>query len=238
MKALFTTTVLRLLWVAALLLFVADWLLPVSNRLTRSAGIGLLAVVWIGLIALGRRHRLFRTGLLFVSACCTIFLMLPARHPDPALLRSAYVAGLRRYMGVPYSWGGESPKGIDCSGLIRRGIIDSLFLRGLETFDPGLVRQSVWIWWHDCSAQDFGEGKGFTERLFQTPGINNLDHSRIIPGDLAVTKNGIHILAYIGDNTWIEADPGVARVITVTAPSKDNVWFQGPMNIVRWKILK
>ncbi len=128
--------------------------------------------------------------------------------------------------------------GIDCSGLIRRGLIDSLFCRGIRTFNPGLVRRSLSLWWHDCTANVLGEAHdGFTVHLLDTPTVNKLDHSKILPGDLAVTSGGSHIMAYIGNNTWIEADPGVGRVITVQVPSNDNPWFHTPMKIVRWSIL-
>ena len=237
LKAIFIPRLPWLLWLAALFLFVAVWLFPVSTTLTRSIGLGLLAAVWFGLVGIGWRHRLVRFGLLGITALCGVFLALPARsHSDATAIRSAYVVGLRHYEGVTYYWGGESPKGIDCSGLVRRGLIDSLFLGGIRTFDAGLVRQAIGLWWHDCSARDFGEGHGYTTRLCSTPSINALDHSKILPGDLAVTSTGVHIMAFLGNNLWIEADPGIGRVVTVSAPSKDNPWFHEPMIIVRWKI--
>lgn len=239
LKVVLTTRLRRLLWLAALVLFFADWLFPVSNTPTRAVGLALLAVVWFGFIAIFWHHRIFRIVLLSFTVFSAIFLVLPGRnHADTTPLRSAYVAGLRHYKGVTYYWGGESPKGIDCSGLIRRGLIDSLFMRGIFTFDPKLIRYAIWVWWHDCTAQDFGEGHGLTTRLSTTPSLNALDNSKILPGDLAVTRSGVHIMAFLGDNVWIEADPDIGHVVCVSVPSERNPWFHEPMVIVRWKIFQ
>ena len=239
MKPFFTTRLLWLLWFAAVALFVAVWLFPISNGITRSSGVVLLSIVWFGLIALLWRRRFLLISLLCLTILIAAFLAMPAHdHPDATALRSAYVAGLHRYEGANYYWGGESPKGIDCSGLIRRGLIDSLFLQGIRALDGGEARDAIWLWWHDCTARDLGEGHGLTHHLFDTPSINALDHSRVLPGDLAVTSSGTHIMAYAGDKQWIEADPGIGRVVTVTAPAGDNLWFKGQMKIVRWNIFQ
>ena len=73
--------------------------------------------------------------------------------------------------------------------------------------------------------------------LLDTPSLNSLVDPRLAPGDLAVTRSGIHILAYAGGQTWIEADPGVNRVISISAPANENGWFESPMRIVRWRVL-
>jgi hypothetical protein len=235
-----TTRVQWLLWFAALGFLIALALFPVSYRVTRLASLGLAFVVWFGFIALLWRQRVLRFALLGLTLLVASFLALPSRTVPPTeILRTDYLAGLQRYEGVSYYWGGETSRGIDCSGLIRRGLIDALFRRGIRTFDSGLVRRAIGLWWHDCTASALGDQhRNLTVRVLDTPSVNVLDHSKILPGDLAVTRSGIHVMAYLGNNRWIEADPGAGSVITVTAPSADNSWFQTPMNIVRWSILQ
>jgi NlpC/P60 family len=215
-------------------------LYPVSYRITRVSSLALGFLVWFGLIALLWQQRAARFALLGITVLTAAFLALPGRgRPPIESLRGDYLKGLRRYEGVTYYWGGETSRGIDCSGLIRRGLIDALLWRGLRTFDAGFVREAINLWWHDCTASALGEQhRGLTQAVVGTPSINALDHSQILPGDLAVTKSGIHIMAYLGDKQWIEADPMVGEVITVTVPSASNGWFETPMNIVRWSILQ
>ncbi len=228
-----------LLWCGAWVLLVAFAVYPVSSRLTRAGSVALLGIVWLGALALFWKRKALRWTLLAVTAGIASFLALPGRSAiEPEVLRPAYLQGLRRYEGARYHWGGEAPSGIDCSGLIRRGLIDSLALHGLQTGDPAPVRQALALWWRDCTADDLGRGgRGLTVPVLETSSLNQLDHSRVLPGDLAVTRSGIHILAYLGDRQWIEADPSKGRVIMLAAPA-DNLWFDGPMNIVRWRILQ
>jgi hypothetical protein len=229
----------RLLWFGAVTLLLVFAMVPVSNRLTRTGAVGTLIVVWLGLLVLTWRIRPVRLTLLAITVACGGFLALPERKvPDPELLRSDYLAGLRRYDGVSYSWGGENPVGIDCSGLIRRGLIDSLFLRGLRSFDAGLVRRAIRLWWNDCTANKLGDGGGLTVPVIEAESINELDHSKVLPGDLGIVSGGAHIMAYLGGNQWIEADPTVGRVITVPVPAGNNGWFESRTKVVRWNLLQ
>jgi hypothetical protein len=229
---------LWLLWVTALIFLIACMLYPVSYRITRLASLILLFTVWFGLIGLLWKKPWFRWSLVTVTTFFGSFLALPARPLPPSEeLRSHYLHALQRYEGVTYYWGGESFRGIDCSGLIRRGLIDSFFLTGLKNGDPGLVRRAMSLWWHDCTAKALSEQhRGLTRSLFDTISLNDLDHTTVLPGDLAITSNGVHILAYIGNKRWIQADPHAGRVISLSAPSSENPWFNDPMKICRWTI--
>lgn len=75
--------------------------------------------------------------------------------------------------------------------------------------------------------------KGLTTPLFQAQSINAITNSRLAPGDIAVTADGAHVLAYLGDNHWIEADSGPMRTIIVATPT-ENRWFSVPVHILRW----
>ena len=52
----------------------------------------------------------------------------------------------------------------------------------------------------------------------------------------AVTASGVHVLAYLGNGKWIEADPTASTVIEVRVPERSNAWFNMPVKIVRWQV--
>ena len=56
-------------------------------------------------------------------------------------LRQKYVDSLVRYEGTKYVWDGENRLGIDCSGLVRKGLIDAAVRAGISTWNPRLIRR-------------------------------------------------------------------------------------------------
>ncbi len=216
---------------AALLLY------PINNFVTRTATLFAFAGLYFGLVYFYWDKKIIRYGALLMAAVCALFFLSPSRSVPTDALRKKYIDSLAAYAGTKYVWGGENRIGIDCSGLVRRGLTVAEFKEGIVAFNSGLTRESVALWWNDCSARALGEEYQHRTRLmFSSPSINQLDHSRILPGDIAVTANGVHVLAYLGDRVWIEADPSEQKVIRVQVPSR-NPWFNEPINILRWTVL-
>jgi hypothetical protein len=228
----------RTVWVWCLVSFAA-WILvaawPVSSTVTRTVTLATFSSALVLLIAVSWRHVWCRVALLALIATCSGFLFMPAgRRPSPEVRRQDFIAALRCYEGVHYVWGGENFLGIDCSGLVRRGLIDASVVRGLGTFNPGLVREAAGLWWHDFSALDLTESRnGLTVPVVAAESLNKLNQAAVTPGDLAVTADGEHVMAYVGNSLWIEADPAVGRVILVKAPCRTNPWFDQRIKIVR-----
>ncbi|MCU1405994.1 MAG: hypothetical protein JWQ43_2297 [Glaciihabitans sp.] len=85
------------------------------------------------------------------------------------------VEAAKKYIGVPYVFGGEDASGMDCSGLVQKVLADL----GIDA--PRLASQQ----------QDIG-----TE-------VASLAEAQ--PGDLIVTPNADHIVIYAGNNQIVHA---------------------------------
>ncbi|MBC2601258.1 NlpC/P60 family protein [Puniceicoccus vermicola] len=165
--------------------------------------------------------------------------VLPDGGIDPRELRQDYVRRMAEYEGTQYFWGGESSRGIDCSGLPRRAFRDALLAYGIRHFNGLAFRGYVEQWWFDASAKALGEGyRDYTVAIGATGTIQKMDYDALIPGDLAVTQNGVHIIAYVGDGQWIQADPVIGAVATLDGRTDDNIWFRTPVTTHRWQLLK
>lgn len=238
--SLFSRRAAVLLWIAAWFWLLAVALYPVSFGATRMAGAVLAGAIAFGGLALAWRYRWLRRTLLAVYGLVAAFLALPGRPGyDRVALRGEIARALLRYEGVRYYWGGENALGIDCTGLVRRGTIEGTFLYGLRTFNPLLVRKAAAFWWRDRSADDMIKGAGKTARkVAEAPSLVILDDKNLHPGDFAVTRGGIHALAYLGDHLWLEADPAEGKVIRVPTRGSRNPWFGQPVSVMRWRFLE
>jgi hypothetical protein len=225
------------LWLLLWVLVLFAWWFPIKFASLRLLLVLGVLGLWLGALLLFWRVKLVRAIVLIAMLFTVALLASPGREYSRRDLRSRYVAALQTYDATPYVWGGESRRGIDCSGLVRRGLIDANLRTGIATLNPTLVRTALSLWWHDASAKAMMEEyRGATRKLFSVSSLNALDDSQLMAGDFAVTSNGVHTLAYIGNKTWIEADPGPMRVIKVRVPSR-NAWFSMPMQIMRWREL-
>lgn len=197
--------------------------------------LGLLGL-WGGSLYLFWDRKWVRAVCLSLLLLVGIALFLPGRPPDPTVIRREYVRSLRVYRGTLYVWGGGNRLGIDCSGLVQRGLIDADFKESIATGNPRLLRRGLSLWWHSRSARALGEGyRDETRLLFEADSLNDMDYTAILPGDIAVLSDGVHTLAYLGDRTWIEADPEPMRVVERRAPGNTDLYFNMPVRLMRWR---
>ena len=228
-------------WLVLFALLLAMHWYPIRFGTFRLLMVAGIAVCWLGFIGLLWRYKNLKRVLLVVTALGMLFLVVPGRSANPEALRQEYVRTLQSYDGTVYVWGGESRRGIDCSGLMRCALIDTNVKMGLTTFNPGLLREAFALWWNDSSAKAMKEEFQGKTRFLQTSStLNQLDHSTIEPGDMAVTSNGVHVMAYVGNQSWIEADPSELqgnKVVQVKVPSRI-AWFIAPVHLMRWRQLE
>jgi len=116
------------------------------------------------------------------------------------------------YLGVPYAWGGASPKGFDCSG-----------------FTLYIFKQFGYSLPHSASSQWSSSGE-------------HVERADLQPGDLVLfndpsRSNGkacSHVGIYIGDNEFVHASSGSAgKYVRVSSLSENyyNKYYKGAKRI-------
>jgi NlpC/P60 family len=213
-------------------------LVPVSSGMLRLAWLAALAGLLVGLTGLLWKRPVLRLmpGSLALLVCLP--MVLPGRPLDQAALRMDYCHRLIALEGSNYFWGGEATHGIDCSGLPRKALRQAMLHQGLSTLNGLGVRSFLENWWFDASAKALGQGyRQYTIRLPNKGTVRTMDTIGMHPGDLAVTADGIHVMVYLGDDQWIQADPGPGKVIIANARISSNKWFNAPITTHRWRVL-
>lgn len=227
------------LWLIALLALIANIGFPIRTGLTRLSLVALTFIVVGGTIVIWWRNRLLRFGILSLCLVVLIFLSSPSRNPiDSTALRDLYVQKLQRYDGTKYVYGGENRFGMDCSGLVREGMIEALLNYGTQHLHPDAVRSAIKLWWHDCNATRLVSIPGVTQPVRGDEYGPLHDISGIEAGDLAITKEGSHVLVYLGNQRWIEADPGVGGTHLFTLDGQFKYLADELVLFVRWHWLE
>jgi len=232
-RFLVLTTILAWVAIAAL---VAN---PVSSTMLRILLLLAIAGAWLGTLLVLWKRKVVRIAWIGLSILMVLPFLLPGRAIEAEEVRARYLQELMRLEGARYFWGGECPWGIDCSGLARYSLRKALLDYGIQNLNGRATRLFLKHWWFDASAQALGEGyRNYTQPLETTGTIAEMSYAELRPGDLAVTTSGVHILVYLGEDKWIQADPGPLKVTVLHGREDSNAWFTQPMTTHRWTIFQ
>jgi hypothetical protein len=222
--------------IAGILLAAGCGLHPIHNRTFQAGFFAGVALLWWGVASFppaGWKRRVF----IALPMMVLFPFLLPGKSMDRVSLREDYVRRMRGFLETRYLWGGESPLGIDCSGLPRRALRDALWAEGWKHANGTAFRMWLDQWWYDSSARAMGMGyRGRTRSLDAAGPLWKLDQNPIQPGDLAIREDGVHVVVYLGNHQWIEADPGRGKVRAWTPLPTDGPWYE-PMTLHRWAVL-
>jgi hypothetical protein len=225
-------------WISLFVIVITILIFPIGIGILRLGIIlGFILLLSSGIYLFWRTIYL---TILFLLITIVIFMitLIPGHKENPKQLQNEYVYSLLEYENVRYIWGGENKIGIDCSGLVREGFINANLKVGVQTLNPKLIRRAFFIWWYDCSADALGNSyRQMTTLVSKAQSMDELDYNSIMPGDIIVAEKGFHTFAYLGNNTWIEADPDKGKTITVSSEKKAKEWKGIPIKVVRWSEL-
>lgn len=107
----------------------------------------------------------------------------------PSSLGQTIADAARKYVGVPYKWGGYTPSGFDCSGLV------------------------TYVLHHDCGVNLPDNNHTVTGQFMVWSGAMTIQASTIMPGDLVCWPT--HVAISSASGKMIEA-PGVGQKVRET----------------------
>jgi hypothetical protein len=211
---------------------------PINRLSFRLGWLLLSAGLIVYVLWRGRYSRYMWYGLGLCAMLILGWFNIGVRQITQEEMRVEYVRALTSYEDVGYLWGGEGRLGIDCSGLVRRGFIDTQLWLGLTHGDASAIVRAIILWWVDQSAASLSElSSCFTVPVMYDVTLNSVDYSTLLPGDIMVTSNGVHCMVYLGNREWINADPTAGKVFRATVPDSSVHWFIAKANISRWRLL-
>ncbi len=217
---------------------------PVMNTTVRGILAGTLlfglftAFVYLFSFFAGRPRALYPA--IFILGLFVTWIVLGSKPPYVNLLRDTYVGRLRSFDGAPYRHGGEIVTGIDCAGLARSGLWQAMAFDGVRTLNPRLLGPMLWeFWWRDVDARDLLDGKyGYTRKIGHANRLAGYDSLLLEKGDMAVTDDGGHVMIYLGNGRWVEANSDDTKVVINKAPAgTKRKRFNVPVTLVRWWVL-
>lgn len=222
---------------------------PVSMARTRELHLitvlALLIVIGMKLATYLRPRRGESFAVIALLLIASVYAATGGKPADTDRLRQTYLSTLMSYQGSRYVWGGESKLGIDCSGLARTAFWQAMAKEGIKEHNPRLLGPTLWkFWWHDLSANAmFGQAWGYTrpighaKKLSIENGIEMRPGFKLEVGDLGVTDSRAHVMIYIGNGKWIEANPADEKVVANKTVNSDRGYFNTPVTIMRWWLL-
>ena len=156
---------------------------------------------------------------------------------DPIELKTVYISQLRSFVGTSYVWGGENCLGIDCSGLPRKSMINALWMYGVFHFNGVAIQKALYYWWYDASALELIGGYGGNAIVYSDVYVINEGNLKALPGDMAITKGGIHVMVYLDKSQIIQAEPDRGNVVIDQLPEGGSPWYNVKVKLVRWSLL-
>jgi len=227
-------TYFSLILIAPILLYIVNTS-PINSKLMGLIKIFLIFIIWLGIFNLLPK-RIFKIFWIFFPTLVVLLLMSISKPINSKELNELYMKELKSFDKVNYFWGGESSNGIDCSGLPRRSLRNAYLKYAIKNLNGKAIFLFMENWWYDSSALALMKNyrKYVVDKKISGT-IKTISYKNLKPGDLAITKSGLHVIVYFGNNLWIQADPDKKIVIIQNGKTDKNMWFYQQINIFRWK---